>query len=139
MAVQEATEAPRMGQLMKCFPFNSRLFFLTMQPQPSPIPGLLPKLFSGMWISESFIVVNRGQGFEDAAGVALHQWPPAHLAREQQILPAQRVQVLHLQAQQVTATCPCAQPAPSAATPTPVFPTSKHNREISAYAAICVR
>lgn len=101
MAVQEATEAPQMGLLMKCFPSNSRLLFLTMQPQPSPVPGMLPKLFwISEWISEPFIVVNRGQGLEDAAGVALHQRPPAHLARQQQVLPAQGVQVLHLQAQQ---------------------------------------
>lgn len=48
-------------------------------------------------LSESFVIVNRGKGLEDAAGVVLHKRPPAHLTRQQQVLPAQCIQVLHLQ------------------------------------------
>lgn len=67
---------------------------------------------SGAGASESFVIVNGAEGLEDAAGVALHERAPAHLARQQQVLPAQRVQVLHLQGQDVSAPRPQAPQAP---------------------------
>lgn len=50
----------------------------------------------GLFVSQSGVVVRGRDHLQDALCVLLHQGSPVHLPSQQQVLPVQRVDVLHL-------------------------------------------